>query len=229
MHPDITMAVIALGSSMSAWERNDLASIREKLAETVRRLATGGCDFFVCPDNPAHIALETPGAPLALPGLHIAEVVADEAASKGYKTIGLLGTRWTMDGPVYADAFRRHALALRVPPPDDRALVNRIIFDELVNGVFTEGSRSEFVRIISALKNEGCDAVVLGCTEIPLLVSPDASPLPTLDSTRLLAKAAVDVAIGSRAEPAWRGGPMDAVDDVALMDTSRGTHQGFGF
>jgi aspartate racemase len=207
-HPDITLSVIAMAESMDAWERLDLPPIRATLGTTVQRLRNAGADFFVCPDNTAHIALESAGEPLPLPGLHIAEAVAGEAQARGYRNIGVLGTKWTMDGPVYRDAFSRRGLGFEIPEPDARALVNRVIFDELCQGVFTDESRAAYVRIIEQLQSRGCDAVVLGCTEIPLLVTPEVSPLPTLDSTRLLAHAAVEVALGERAFPAWRGGPL---------------------
>jgi aspartate racemase len=207
-HPDVTLDCIALARSMPAWDDGDDASIRAILAESVRRLAGAGADFFVCPDNTAHMALERPGADLALPGLHIAEVVADQAVHDGRWRVGVLGTRYLMDGPVYPRAFAARGIAAGVPEPDERQLINKIIFDELVNGVFTASSRQEYVRIIERLAARGCDAVALVCTEIPLLVTPDASPLPTLDSTRLLARAAFDVAVGQRPMPTWRGGPI---------------------
>jgi aspartate racemase len=208
MHPDITMSVIPMGASMGAWERLDLPTIRATFATTADRLSAAGCDFFVCPDNTAHIALEAPGPPLPLPGLHIAEVVAEEALARGYTTLGLLGTKWIMDEPMYREAFAHRNQSVRVPRPEDRALVDRVIFEELCNGVFREETRAEYGRIITQLAEEGCDAVVLACTEIPLLIAPSDSPLPTLDSTRLLACAAVDAAMGLRAEPSWRGGPV---------------------
>jgi aspartate racemase len=175
---------------------------------SVRRLARAGADFFVCPDNTAHMALERPGDELALPGLHIAEVVADRAAREGRTRVGVLGTRYLMDGPVYPRAFAGRGIAAEVPEARDRQIIDAIIFEELLNGVFTAGSRQEYVRVIEQLAARGCDAVALVCTEIPLLVTPGASPLPTLDSTRLLARAAFDVAVGHRALPAWRGGPI---------------------
>jgi len=193
---------------MPAWDDGDHISIRATLSVSVQRLARAGADFFVCPDNTAHMALEEPGEELALPGLHIAEVVADRAAREGRTRVGVLGTRYLMDGPVYARAFAGRGIAAEVPEARDRHIVNTIIFEELVNGVFTAGSRQEYVRVIEQLAARGCDAVALVCTEIPLLVTPDASPLPTLDSTRLLARAAFDVAVGRRAMPAWRGGPI---------------------
>jgi aspartate racemase len=207
-HPDVTLDCIALARSIPAWDEGDYTSIRATLSVSVQRLANAGAGFFVCPDNTAHMALEQPGAELALPGLHIAEVVADRAARDGRARVGVLGTRYLMDGPIYPRAFASRGIAADVPEPGDRHIVNEIIFAELVNGVFTAAARQEYVRIIERLAARGCDAVALVCTEIPLLVTPDAAPLPTLDSTRLLARAAFDVAVGRRALPAWRGGPV---------------------
>ncbi|MEV3925522.1 aspartate/glutamate racemase family protein [Actinomadura coerulea] len=209
-HPDVTLDLIALARSMPAWDAGDHARIREVLAESAGRLAAAGADFFVCPDNTAHLALEHPGDELALPGLHIVQVVADQAARDGRARVGVLGTRFTMDGPLYPRELAARGIAAEVPDPADRETVDRIIFDELVNGVFTEDSRREYVRIIERLAGRGCDAVALVCTEIPLLVTPEASPLPTLDSTRLLARAAFDVAADRRPVPTWRGGRFDA-------------------
>ncbi|GAA2680605.1 aspartate/glutamate racemase family protein [Nonomuraea recticatena] len=214
-HPDVSLDCIAMGRSMSHWDRGEYGPIRSILAESSRRLAAAGADFFVCPDNTAHMALELPGDDLAIPGLHIADVVADRAASEGRRRVGVLGTRYLMDGPVYGRALAERGIASEVPPATDRETINTIIFDELVNGVFTESSRQEYARVIADLADGGCDAVALVCTEIPLLVTPDVSPLPTLDSTRLLAGAAFDTAIGRRALPSWRGGPVRGRDPRA--------------
>jgi aspartate/glutamate racemase len=126
----------------------------------------------------------------------------------GRKRVALLGTRWTMEGPAYPAAFRRHGLELLAPSAADRALIDRVIFEELCQGVITQAARDDYVRVIETLKAEGCDAVALACTEIPLLITPDVSPLPTLDSTRLLAREAVAVAVGEKPLPTWRGGCM---------------------
>ena len=191
---------------MDHWERMDLAAVREILTTTAERLATAGADFFVCPDNTAHLALELEGPDLPLPGLHIAEIAAATAAERGHRRVGLLGTRWTMDGATYAAAFARHGLEYRVPPSGEREGMNTIIFDELVRGEFTDASRTRVVAMVEALKAEGCDAVALSCTEIPLLISSEVSPLPIIDSTRLLARQGVAVALGHRPFPTWRGG-----------------------
>jgi aspartate racemase len=206
-HPDVSLDCIALARSMPAWEMGDYASIRATLAVSVQRLAAAGADFFVCPDNTAHIALEQPGAELALPGVHIADVVAGQAARDARGRVGVLGTKYLMDATLYPLALATHGITAVLPDDDDRHVVNKIIFEELLNGVFAATSRREYVRVITQFADQGCDAVALVCTEIPLLVTPDASPLPTLDSTRLLARAAFDVAVGHRAMPTWRGGP----------------------
>lgn len=206
-HPDVTLDLIALARSMPYWEAGDHDAVRAVLAESVRRLAAAGATFFACPDNTAHMALERPGDDLALPGLHIAEVVADRAARDGRTRVGVLGTRYTMEGPVYPRELAARGIAAEVPDAADRDRVHEIIFGELVNGIVTEESRRAYARIIERLAERGCDAVALVCTEIPLLVTPEASPLPTLDSTRLLARAAFEVAAGRRPMPSWRGGP----------------------
>ena len=207
-HPEITLSILPMKPTLEAYERNDLALVRAHLTATSQRLVASGCAFFVCPDNTAHIALETPGPPLPLPGLHIAEIVAGRARSEGHTRVGLLGTRWTMTGPVYPAAFARAGLEMRTPDETDRTFVDDVIFDELCQGVIRESSRTETIRIIADLKRAGCDSVALSCTELPLLVTPEVSPLPTLDSTRLLAHAALAVSLGETPLPTWRGGPF---------------------
>ena len=220
-HPDVTLDYIAFGYSMPAWEAGDHASVRATLATSVARLARAGADFFACPDNTAHIALETPGPDLALPGLHIADVVAGQAASDGRTRIGVLGTTYTMDSRLYPEALAARGIAAEVPDADDRHTINKIIFAELVNGLVTEGSRQEYARIMERLAARGCDAVALACTEIPLLVTPEVAPLPTLDSARLLARAAYDVATGHHAMPTWRGGPRARSGHAAPCNSGR--------
>lgn len=207
-HPQITMSGIAMHHAMAAWEAGDLAAIRAIFAADAERLAAAGADFFILPDNTAHIALESAGEPFALPCLHIGEVVAAEAARCGFRKVGILGTEWTMTGPVYPGALGRRGIAWETPDAADRAEVHRIIFDELCLGVFTDESRGAYAEIIAKLAARGCDGVALVCTEIPLLVTAESSPLPILDSTRLLAKAAVDVALRDREMPSWQGGPF---------------------
>jgi aspartate racemase len=209
MHPDVMLDCEAMGRVMPAWDAGDHVAVRAFLDQSVQRLADGGCDFFACPDNTAHIALETAGPDLPLPGLNIGDVVAEQAAGLGMTRVAVLGTRFTMAGPVYRRALQAAGIEPVFPNDEERADVDRIIFDELVEGVFTDTSRARYVQIIDRLKREeGCDGAALVCTEIPLLVTPDVSPLPTLDSTRLLARAAFEVCTGKRDFPTWRGGPV---------------------
>jgi len=207
-HPQITMTGIAMHWAMDAWERGDLQFLRGLFAADAQRLAAAGADFFVLPDNTAHIALEAPGEPFALPCLHIGEAVADEAVRRGFRRVGILGTEWTMTGPVYPAALGRRGIGFETPAREDRAEIHRIIFEELCLGTFTDASRAAYVAVIDRLAVRGCDSVALVCTEIPLLVTADISPLPVLDSTRLLAKAAVEAALGERPAPEWRCGPL---------------------
>lgn len=207
-HPEITLSILPMAPSLDAYNRNDVIAVNSYLRATAERLAAAGCDFFVCPDNTAHIALEAARERYPLPGLHIAETVAAHAQADGHKRVALLGTRWTMEGPVYPAAFRRHGLELLAPSAVDRVEIDRVIFAELCQGTVTETARDYYVRVIDSLRAQGCDSVALSCTEIPLLITPEVSPLPTLDSTRLLAREAVAVALGKKALPTWRGGPM---------------------
>jgi|SRR5215475_7023764 len=207
-HPDVTVDAIALAHSMPSWHSGDHQRVREILAISVARLGAAGATFFICADNTAHTALELPGPDLALPGLHIAEVVGDKAARDRRTRVGILGTRYLMDGPVYPRALAARGIDAVPPDFEDRDTVNRIIFDELVNGLIRDESRNKFLGVIDRLAARGCDAVALVCTEIPLLITPDVAPLPTLDSTRLLARAAFDVAVGRDPVPTWRGGPL---------------------
>jgi len=213
-HPDVTLDCIALAHSLPAWQTGNYAAVRAMLSVSAQRLAAAGADFFACPDNTAHLALEQPGPSLPLPGLHIADVVADQAARDGRRRVGLLGTSRTMTGPVYPQALAARQITMEIPSDHDRAILDEIIVSELVIGVFTETAGQECVRIIERLAARDCDAVALACTEIPLLLPSHASPLPALDSTRLLARAAFDVAAARRALPAWRGGPP-RLPDVA--------------
>jgi aspartate racemase len=207
MHPEVMLDCTPMGRAMPAWNAGDLATVRAIMGQSVERLAAGGCDFFACPDNTAHIALESEGPALALPGLNIADVVAERASALGMARVAVLGTRFTMGGPVYRRALPAVSIEPRFPNDHERAEIDRIIFDELVEGVFTDQSRQRYVEIIERLRQEeGCDGAALVCTEIPLLVTAEVSPLPILDSTRLLARAAFEVCTGQRPFPTWRGG-----------------------
>ncbi len=194
-HPEVSMHTHPLAEYMTCVERGDWAGVGELMLSSANKLAAVGADFLICPDNTIHQALPQVEQRSPLPWLNIAAVVADHAVDRGFRRVGLTGTRWLVDSSVYPDELRARGLEYLPPNAVERDEINRIIFDELVNGVFTPEAVAYFQRIIARMKNEGCDAVVLGCTEIPLIMNDANSPLPTLDSTRLLARAALQRAV----------------------------------
>ncbi len=170
---------------------SDWAGVAELMLSSADKLARAGADFLICPDNTIHQAFDMVEHRSPRPWLHIAREVAREAQRRHYKRLAVLGTRYLMEGPVYREALSAAGIEHRTPATEQRERVDQIIMDELVNAQFLPRSLAYYVEVIRSLQDEGCDAVVLGCTEIPLLVTPESSPLPTLDSTRLLARAAV--------------------------------------
>lgn len=194
-HPEVSLHSFSLAEYMKSIDANDWAGVAELMLGSAERLAKAGADFLICPDNTIHQAFDLVEHRSPRPWLHIAREVAAEAKRRGYMHLGVLGTRYLMEGPVYREALKAAGIEHRVPKPEQRERINRTIFDELVNGQFLPRSLAYYVEVIRGLKNEGCDAVVLGCTEIPLLVAAEDSPLPALDSTRLLARAAVRKAV----------------------------------
>jgi len=194
-HPEVSMHTPSLADTMACIYRDDWQGVGEIMLASARKLAAIGADFLICPDNTLHQALPyvVPRSPL--PWLHIAEVVADAAVARGFRCLGLTGTRWLVESPVYPDAVASRGLRYVRPEVAERDEMNRIIMDELVCGIFTRDAVTWFQRVIECMKDAGCDAVVLGCTEIPLVISDENAPLPTLDSTRLLARAALHRAV----------------------------------
>ncbi|HEV3181040.1 MAG TPA: amino acid racemase [Steroidobacteraceae bacterium] len=190
-HPEVTMHTHSLAAYMRCFESDDWPGVAELMLASAHKLARAGADFLICPDNTIHRALPWVLRRSPLPWLHIAEVVAAQAAERGFHRLGLTGTRYLVDSEVYPEKLAARGLQYLRPSPAERAEVNRIIFEELIAGIFTPESIAYFQRLIERMKNEGCDAVVLGCTEIPLIMNDDNSALPTLDSTRLLARAAL--------------------------------------
>jgi aspartate racemase len=187
-HPEVSMHTHSLAKYMECIYRGDWQGVASLMLGSAEKLAGGGADFLICPDNTIHQALPLVMPRSPRPWLHIAEVVAAEAAARGFRRLGLTGTRWLMEGPVYPGTLMR-------PGSGERAEISRIIMEELVCGVFKPEARRYLQEVIARMREAGCDAVVLGCTELPLLVDDAVSPLPTLDSTRLLARAALARAI----------------------------------
>ena len=195
-HPEVSMHTHSFASYMRSIDSADWPGVAELMLSSAQKLARSGASFLICPDNTIHQAMPWGVRRSPLPWLHIAEVVAAHAVERGYKRIGLTGTRYLVDSEVYPEKLAARGIAYQRPNPGERAEINRIIFEELIAGVFSESAVATFQRVMGRMKNEGCDAVVLGCTEIPLIMNDANSPLPTLDSTRLLARAALQNAAG---------------------------------
>jgi aspartate racemase len=190
-HPEITMHNFSLARYMAHIDAGDWDAVGRMILESAHKLADAGADFLICPDNTAHQAIDRIADKSPCPWLHIAAEVGAVANARGYRRIGVLGTRYLMEGPVYPGQLSRLRSEHEIPTPAERGRINRIIFDELVYERFEEPARAYFSEVIARLKERGCDAVALACTEIPLLIGEADSPLPVLDSTRILARAAL--------------------------------------
>lgn len=190
-HPEVCTHTYSFQDYMKYIEADDWDGVARLMIGSAKKVAQIGAAFAVCPDNTIHQAFDQVVAESPIPWLHIAEEIAKEARNQGREHVAVLGTKYLMEGPVYPPKLQKFGLQCSIPNRDERLRINEIIFNELVYGKFTDESRNYFYGVIARMKQEGCDAVALSCTEIPLLVRPDESPLPTLDSTRLLARAAL--------------------------------------
>ena len=190
-HPEVSLHSHSLAKYMQCVRANDWAGVAELMLSSADKLARAGADFLICPDNTIHQAFDLVEHRSPRPWLHIAREVAKEAQRRQFKRLAVLGTRYLMEGPVYREALKAAGIEYRIPGAEQRARIDQIIMDELVNAQFLPRSLAYYVEVIRSFQDEGCDAVVLGCTEIPLLMNDANSPLPTLDSTRLLARAAL--------------------------------------
>jgi aspartate racemase len=194
-HPEITMNSIPLAEHMRYVTASDWEGLGAVLARSAEKLATAGADFAICPVNTYHPAFEYFTKRSPIPFIHIVDAVAEEAQRLAYQNLGIMGTKSLMEGTVYSDRLERFRIVCETPDETDREIMNRIIFDELVKGILRDGSRLFFNEVAEKFRARGCDAVVLGCTEIPLIVRDDDFPMPALDSTRLLARAALKRAL----------------------------------
>ncbi len=194
-HPEVSMHTHALAKYMAHINAGDWSAVAELMLDSARKLANVGAKLLICPDNTIHECMDQVEAESPLPWLHIASEVCREATGAGYRRLAVLGTRYLMEGQVYAQAAESAGIEVQTPHADDRERINQTIFDELVYGIIREDSQAFFNEVMVRMADRGCDAAVLGCTEIPLLVDPATAPLPTLDSTRILARAALREAI----------------------------------
>jgi aspartate racemase len=195
-HPEVSMHTHPLATYMHSIDSADWPGVAELMLSSAQKLARAGANFLICPDNTIHQAFPWVVRRSPLPWLHIADVVAAHAVERGYKRLGLTGTRYLVDSEVYPEKLAARGIDYVRPSSGERAEINRIIFEELIAGIFSETAIATFQRVMGRMKDEGCDAVVLGCTEIPLIMNDGNSPLPTLDSTRLLARAALQNSAG---------------------------------
>jgi aspartate racemase len=195
MHPEVTMHTHCLGEYMEHIRRGYWQGVAELMLSSADKLAKAGADFLISPDNTIHHAFDLVVLRSPVPWLHIVDEVAFVAKSRGFRKLAITGTKYTMEGTVYQTKLPAAGFEYLVPNTEERAEIDRIIFDELVNGIFMDESRAYFQQVIRRMEGEGCDAVVLGCTEIPLIVDDNTSPLPTLDSTRILARASLREAL----------------------------------
>jgi aspartate racemase len=198
-HPEVSLHTHSLADYVTCLESSDWHGVAELMLLSAGKLARGGADFLICPDNTIHQAMPLLQGRSPLPWLHIAEVVVAEAATREFRRLGLLGTRWLVHSEVYPGRLAALGLDFLRPTAAERDEGNRIIMDELVCGVFRPEAVAFFQRTIDRMRQNGCDAVILGCTEIPLIISDANSSLPTLDSTRLLAWAALHQAVSATA------------------------------
>ena len=229
-HPRITMSAIPMARHMEAIRKDDWKGVAELMLDSAREVAAAGAAFAICPDNTLHQALPDVLPRSPIPWLHIAEVVGDEARRRGFRRLGVLGTRYLMEGPVYRDALASRGIEMRVPPAAERETINRAIFGELVNAVFAEPTRQMFYRQIRALAEEGCDAAVLGCTEIPLIVRPGrcAAPDARLDEAAREGRRGSRVAAGLILQRFSACGSDRGVEETTSASTapSRGIFEG---
>lgn len=201
-HPEISMHTHSFDEYVKCLDRDDWQGVGELMILSANKLARIGASFLICPDNTIHRALPYVQSRSPLPWLHIADVVAARAAERGYRCLGLTGTRWLVDSEVYPERLTARGIRCVRPSATERDEISRIIMDELVYGVFKPEATAYLQQTIRRMREQGCDGVVLGCTEIPLLIGDSNSPLPTLDSTRELARAALRRAADSASSPA---------------------------
>jgi len=195
--PEITMHGFSFKEYVQYLDSNDWKGVAGLMLASVEKLATAGATFAICPDNTIHQPFDQIVEKSPLPWLHIAEEVATEAVRQGYTRLGVLGTLSLMEGTVYSSRLTTAGIEQRLPARKDRERIDRMIFDQLVEGQFLPETRAYFNEMVEIFRKDGCDAVVLGCTEIPLLMTDGKSSLPMLDSTRLLARAALNKATGT--------------------------------
>lgn len=203
-HPQISIHSFPLADYLRHVSKLDWEGVAGLLLESAEKVARAGADFAICPANTAHEAFKFMRPRSPIPWLHIVEVVAGAAVAQGLSKLGILGTRFLMEGNLYREILSERGIEAVIPDGDERERINTLIFDELVKGTLKDSTKAYFRKVTAELAEKGCDAMVMGCTEIPLILRPEDVEVPLLDSTRLLAKAAVTEALDVETA-AWSG------------------------
>jgi len=193
-HPQVSLHCFPLSVYQHLIDCSRWDAVGEQLLESAARLVRAGAELLICPDNTVHQGLDLVRARAPVPWIHIAEEVVAEAQRRSLKRLAILGTRFLMEGPVYPSKLKPAGIDYRTPDAPQRQRINQIIYDELVYARILPESLAYFQDVIRELAADGCDGVALACTEIPLLINEADSPLPILDSTRILARAALQEA-----------------------------------
>ncbi|MCP4538642.1 MAG: aspartate/glutamate racemase family protein [Chloroflexi bacterium] len=169
--------------------------VAQGLSEAAQKLEAAGADFVVIATNTMHLVFDQVQANVTVPMLSLLDAVSDAILAREIETVGLLGTKFTMEKTFYQDALTRKGITVLVPDAQDRAYVNTVIYDELVAGQIRDESRTGYVAIIDKLAKRGAEGIILGCTEIPLLVSEENAGIPLFDTTVIHAEAALNYAL----------------------------------
>jgi len=195
IHPEITINTLPLIDYINCFEKNDWNTVASLMLKSTKTLASAGADFAICPDNTVHYAFDILKINSPIPLLSIVEIAAKECQTKGYKKVGILGTKYTMQGGLYNKALTNFGIESVIPNEDDIEIVNTVIFNELSPGQVSDASSKPLIEVIKKLKKSGCTAVILGCTELPLVINQNNSSLPPIDTTRLQARKALEFAL----------------------------------
>ena len=188
-HPEITMHALPLEVYLASIDAEDWVGVAALMSRSASVLAQAGAELIICPNNTLHRAFDFVTS--SVPWVHIADAVEAEASRRKYRQVGLLGTQAVMEGSVYQPRFEKEGIEIVLPPASERIELDRIIRTELIRGAYTSQSREHVRRIVATMAATGVEAVILGCTELPLLLPQEVSALPLLDSTRLLAAEAL--------------------------------------
>lgn len=195
-YPEILIDSLSFQQLEDWMEAGEWDRIVPVLGGGLERLAASGADFVVIATNTMHLLIDQLRKASPLPIVSIVDATSEAVTRAGLRTVGLLGTRFTMEKPFYAEGLASHGIATLVPDKDEREAIHDVIMRELSRGVLAEKSRRAYLEVIDRLVQRGAQGVVLGCTEIPLLVRPEHTPVPLFDTATIHAEAALEIAVG---------------------------------